>query len=159
MMSVMAAPMLETRAQVAAAAVVAGLVLGIGYTLSPMSVLCLPLLLGVVLWAGRGLTERQARWFVTLVGAAIVFRLAIIAVLFLTADPAQPFATLFGDEEFFKHRTLWIRNIGLGVPISKADFGYAYEEVGQSSYLYVLAYLQALLGDLPYGLHVLNATL
>lgn len=141
------------------AAIGAGVALGIVYTLSPLTTLMLPLLLVVGLWAGRGLSARERRWFVSLLAVAVVARFAAVALLFLTADPALPFATLFGDEEFFKHRTLWIRNIGLGVPISKADFIYAYEDVGQSSYLYVLAYLQALVGNVPYGLHVLNASL
>jgi len=137
----------------------AGAVLGVAYSLSPMTVLCLPLLAVLAVWASRGLTMAERRWFVTLVTSAIVIRLAVIGLLMLTADPGEPFATLFGDEQFFKNRTVWMRNIGLGVPISRADFIYAYEDVGQSSYLYALAYLQALLGTMPYGVHVMNATL
>ena len=59
----------------------------------------------------------------------------------------------------FKSRSIWLRNIGLGVPISAADFIYAVEETGKSSYLFVLAYLSALVGDAPYGMHVFNTTL
>lgn len=141
-----------------AVAVAAGVALGAAYTLSPMTVLCLPLLIVLAVWTGRGLSESERRWFVSLIAAAVLLRLAAVAVLFLTADSGQPFATLFGDEQFFKNRSLWMRNIGLGVGVSRADIIYAYDEVGQSSYLYLLAYLQALLGDLPYGIHVLNAT-
>lgn len=141
-----------------AVAVLAGIALGVVYSLSPMTVLCVPLLVALAVWAGRGLSDSERRWFVSLLAVAVLARFAVIAGLFLTADPAQPFATLFGDEQFFKNRTIWRRNIGLGVPISPADVIYAYEAVGQSSYLYLLAYLQALLGDLPYGIHVLNAT-
>ncbi len=75
------------------------------------------------------------------------------------ADADRPFATFFGDEEMFKSRSIWLRNIGLGVPISAADFIYAVEETGKSSYLFVLAYLSALVGDAPYGMHVFNTTL
>ncbi len=141
-----------------AVAAAAGVALGAAYSLSPMTVLCLPLLLILAIWAGRGLPRSERRWFVSLIAVAVLARLAVIAVLFLTADPGEPFATLFGDEQFFKNRTLWMRNIGLGVGVSRADIIYAYDEVGQSSYLYLLAYLQALLGDLPYGVHVMNAT-
>ena len=144
--------------RVIAAAAGAGIVLGVCYSLSPMTVLCLPLLVVMSMWAGRGLSPGERRWFIGLLAVAVLARLAVIAGLFLTADPGQPFATLFGDEEFFKYRSMWMRNIGLGLPISRADFIYAYDDVGQSSYLYVLAYLQALLGPLPYGVHVLNAT-
>lgn len=142
----------------AAAAVGAGAALGLAYTLSPMTVICLPLLIALAVWAGRGHTAAERRWFVGLLAAAVVARLAVIAGLFVFADPAQPFATLFGDEQFFKNRTVWMRNIGLGINISRADYIYAYEDVGQSSYLYLLAYLQALVGTMPYGIHVLNAT-
>ena len=31
---------------------------------------------------------------------------------------------------------------------------YAFDDVGESSYLYVLAFVQALVGDAPYGVHV-----
>ena len=69
----------------------------------------------------------------------------------------EPFATFFGDEEFFKSRPIWMRNLGLGVPISAADLIYAFDETGKSGYLFVLAPLQALVGDAPYGVHVFNA--
>ena len=144
--------------RVMAAAAGAGIVLGVCYSLSPMTVLCLPLLVVMSMWAGRGLSPGERRWFIGLLAVAVLARLAVIAGLFLSANPDQPFATLFGDEEFFKYRSMWMRNIGLGLPISRADFIYAYDDVGQSSYLYVLAYLQALLGASPYGVHVLNAT-
>ena len=87
----------------------------------------------------------------------MALRLTAIAGLFLFADAARPYANFFGDEELFKSRTVWLRNVGLGVPISPADMIYVFDEVGRSSYLYVLAYLQALTGDAPYGNNVLNA--
>jgi len=139
-------------------AVAAGAGLGLAYSLSPMTVLCLPLLAALAVWAGRGLSARERRWFVSLVTVGVVARLVVIAVLFVTADSDRPFATLFGDEEFFKLRSVWIRNVGLAVPVSRADFIYAFDEVGQSSYLYLLALLQAMVGPIPYGVHVMNAT-
>lgn len=144
--------------RVIAAAAGAGIVLGVFYSLSPMTVICLPLLVVTAMWAGRGLSPGQRRWFISLLVVAVLARLTVIAGLFLSAGPDQPFATLFGDEEFFKYRSMWMRNIGLGLPISRADIIYAYDDVGWSSYLYLLAFLQALLGAMPYGVHVLNAT-
>jgi hypothetical protein len=93
------------------------------------------------------------------VGVAITLRLLVIAGLFLFADPAKPFDTFFGDEELFKSRGLWIRNIGLGLPMSPADVIYAFDDTGKSGYLFVLALVQALVGDAPYGVHVLNTCL
>jgi hypothetical protein len=148
-----------TRRDMVTLAAGAGVIAGASYTLSPLFTICLPLLIITAVWAGRDLTERQRRWFVTLVSAGILARLVVIALLFLTARFDQPFATLFGDEELLKFRSIWIRNIGLGVPISRADLIYAYEDVGRTSYLFGLAYLQALVGAVPYGVHVMNATL
>lgn len=136
--------------------VLAGVVLGVAYTLSPLTVLCLALLMAVTRWAGRDLTGRERGWFFAVVILAIVTRLMLIAGLFLFADPSKPYATFFGDEEIFKSRPIWLRNVGLGLPISSADFIYAFDETGMSGHLYVLAYLQALVGDAPYGVHVFN---
>ncbi len=92
-----------------------------------------------------------------LIAMAIAFRAAAIGGLFLTADPAIPYANFFGDEEFFKRKTTWLRNVSMGIPISKADLIYAFDETGDSSYLRILSYIQALVGLAPYGIHVLNA--
>jgi hypothetical protein len=139
--------------------VAAGALLGIAYTLSPMTVLMLPCLALLVQWAGQPLGDRERQWFYAVIAAAVALRLVVIGGLFLSADADVPFATFFGDEEMFKSRAIWLRNMGLGVPISPADVIYAVEETGKSSYLFVLAYLSALVGDAPYGVHVFNTTL
>jgi hypothetical protein len=140
-------------------ALIGGVALGIAYTLSPLTVLMLPLLVLLARRAGRGLSTRERQWLYGVLAAAIAVRLLAIAGLFLSADEARPFATFFGDEEMFKFRSIWLRNIGLDVSISAADYIYAVEETGKSYYLFVLAYLQALVGTAPYGVHVFNMTL
>lgn len=139
-----------------ALAIVAGVGLGAAYTLSPLTVLCAGLLLAAACWAGEGLSPRERRWFAGLLVIAVALRLCLIAGIVLFADRTLPYGTLFGDEQLFKSRTLWMRNIGMGLPISPADFIYAFEDVGESSYLYFLALVQALVGEAPYGIHVLN---
>ena len=139
-------------------ALLAGVVLGVLYTLSPLTVLCLAALTALALATARPLTPRERAWFTSILVIAVAIRLAAIAALFLFADPSRPYANFFGDEELFKSRTVWLRNIGLGVPISPADMIYVFDAVGRSSYLYLLAYIQALVGDAPYGNNVLNAT-
>ena len=146
-------------AGVVAMAVALGIAAGAAYTLSPLTVLCAAALAGVVQWGSRDLTPRERRWFFTLVIVAAVARVALVGGMFLTADPAKPYATFFGDEELFKNRSVWIRNLALGLSVSPADIIYAVEETGRSSYLYVLALVQALVGNAPYGIHVLNATM
>jgi hypothetical protein len=129
------------------------------YTLSPLTTLMLPLLVLLARWAARDLSVGERRWLYGVLTVAVGARLFAVASLFLLARPDQPFAVFFGDEEMFKFRSIWLRNIGLGVPISAADFMYAVEETGKSYYLFVLAFIQALVGPAPYGIHLLNMTL
>jgi hypothetical protein len=134
-----------------------GILTGVAYTLSPLTLIAAAALAWIVRSAGTGLSARERKWFAALLVTAIALRLALIVWLFLTADPAKPYAAFFGDEEIFKSRSLWIRNLGLGVPISPADTIYSYDATGWSGYLPLLAMVQALVGNAPYGLHVMNA--
>ena len=136
-----------------------GVLLGVAYTLSPLSVLSLAALTWASTAASRGLSEQERRWYWSIIVTSVVIRLIAIALLFYTADPSKPFASFFGDEELYKFRTLWLRNIGEGVRLSPADVIYSFDEVGNTGYIYVLAYVQALVGDAPYGLHVMNMVL
>jgi hypothetical protein len=141
------------------AAIVAGAIIGLTYTLSPLSLIAVTGGAAAVWWASRPMGPDERRWFVWIIGIAVALRLILIAGLFLSADPSRPFATFFGDEELFKSRPIWIRNLGLGVPISAADWIYAYDDTGKSGYLFVLAAVQAFLGDAPYAIHVMNAVI
>jgi len=141
------------------AAIGAGVILGAAYTLSPLSVLALASLAWAAVAAGKGLSKDERRWYWSLLSISIIVRLTAIAFLFLTADPSKPFASFFGDEELYKFRTIWLRNIGQGLPMSPADVIYSYDDVGHTSYIYILALVQAIAGDAPYGLHVMNMVL
>ena len=140
-------------------AVAAGLLLGAVYTLSPLLVVSAAALLSLARWAGHGLTPRERQWMTGVLVVAIAIRVAAVAALFAVADSSAPYANFFGDEEFFKLRTIWMRNIGLGLPVAASDYIYTYDEVGQTSYVSMLAYLQAIVGESPYGLHLLNIAL
>ena len=139
--------------------VLAGVLLGVVYTLSPLTVWFLAAAPLLWLLARRGLSPLETRWLAIVFCTAVAVRLLALDILFVSADPAEPYANLFGDEEFFKRRSLWLRNIGLGLPVHGADIIYAFDETGRSSYLYVLAVLQALVGPTPYGVHLFNAAL
>ena len=143
----------------ARSALAAGVILGLLYTLSPLLVLSLAALVAMTWRVGQSLSGTERRWFIALMVVAIGLRLVFVAGLFLSADPNQPFGTFFGDEQIFKTRPIWLRNLGLGIPISSADVIYAFDETGMSGHLYVLAYLQAVVGDAPYGVHFFNVTL
>lgn len=140
-------------------AIAAGAILGVAYTLSPLAVLILGSATVIWPWASRDLSERERHWLSVVLLTAVVIRVAAIAAVFLSASPSMPYANLFGDEDFFKRRSLWLRNIGLGIPISTADFLYAFDDVGRTAYLYVLAFVQAVVGDAPYGMLMLNGAI
>jgi hypothetical protein len=154
------APGAETRSHsMLAWTIAAGAVLGVTYTLSPLTVLVLGSSPLIWRWASRDLSDRERHWLAIVLLTAIVIRLVAIAAVFLSASPSMPYANLFGDEDFFKRRSIWIRNIGLGLPISSADYLYAFDDVGRTAYLYVLAFVQAVVGDAPYGMLLLNAAI
>ncbi|HJU44840.1 MAG TPA: hypothetical protein VJ691_18580 [Vicinamibacterales bacterium] len=138
--------------------IAAGVALGVVYTLSPLTVLCAAGLIAIMKGTARDLSGRERDWFYILFILAIVLRFAVIAALMLSADGSRPYTAFFGDEWIFKSRPIWLRNVGLDIPISSADFIYTFDPTGNSGHLYVLALLQALVGDAPYGAHVFNAT-
>ncbi|HWI16574.1 MAG TPA: hypothetical protein VNT81_02415 [Vicinamibacterales bacterium] len=137
----------------------AGVALGIAYTFSPLTIISLLIVVPVWRWASANVTGAERRWLLLVVLVAVALRAAAIAGLFLTADPDIPYANFFGDEEFFKRKSTWLRNVAMGIPISTADFIYAYDTVGDSGYVWALTYLQAVVGLAPYGIHALNASL
>jgi hypothetical protein len=103
-------------------------------------------------WTVSGLEGDERRWIATLLVAAIALRVAAIAGLFLLTDHAKtPFGSFFGDEEYFIKRSIWLRNIALGIPVHGADVIYAFDDYSATSYLYVLAFVQVLVGPAPYG--------
>ena len=104
-------------AAILAFAVGTGVLAGVVYTLSPLTVVCALALALILRWGIRGLTPREQRWFLTLVIVAIVARVVLVAGLFLSADANQPYATFFGDEELFKNRSIWLRNLALGLSV------------------------------------------
>lgn len=133
-----------------------GVIAGAVYALSPLTMVSLAVIATVTVWAGRDLTPSERRWLYSLVLVAVAVRLLAVSALFMSSSPEKPFAVFFGDELFFKSRSLWMRNIGLRVPISPADLIYAYDDVGATSYLSLMALLQAMFGKAPYGIHVFN---
>jgi len=66
-------------------AILAGLVLGTVYTLSPMTVISVAVLFVGLRWVARDLSGRERDWFLILFVSAIVLRLAVIGSLFLFA--------------------------------------------------------------------------
>ena len=141
-------------------AVAAGIVLGIVYTLSPLTVWAAAIFVFLVWLIGDGLPEAERRRIRTILVAAILIRVVVIGGVWLTTDHARvPFATFFGDEGYFIRRATWLRNIALGIPIHNADMIYAFDDYSYMHYMYVIAFIEALVGFAPYGLKVLSAAM
>ena len=141
-------------------AVAAGIVLGIAYTLSPLTVWAAAIFVFLVWLIGDGLPEAERRRIRTILVAAILIRVVVIGGVWLTTDHARvPFATFFGDEGYFIRRATWLRNIALGIPIHNADMIYAFDDYSYMHYMYVIAFIEALVGFAPYGLKVLSAAM
>lgn len=147
----------RTSGRTIGAVALAGVGIGVCYVLTPLGVLCLLAMIPLILWAGRGLDEGERRWlFAILVTAATARVLVVLGLFLLTNHQQVPFGSLFGDEEYFIRRSIWMRNVALGLPTNRADFIYAYDPDIRTSFLYVLAALQVLVGPAPYGAHLFS---
>lgn len=136
---------------------IAGVAIGVCFVLSPLSVVCLLAMIVLLRWAGHGLDEGERRWLVAILVTAVAARALVILGLFLVTDhQSVPFGHIFGDEDYFIRRSLWLRNLAVGLPIHRADLIYAYDRDIRTSYLFVLATLQLLFGPAPYGVHVFS---
>lgn len=151
------------RGKLASALVVlgGGLAAGVAYTLSPLLVVTAIGFGLLAAWARRGAADAvERRWITALVACAVLLRVLAVGGLFVFTDhDAVPFGTLFGDEEYFVRRSIWLRNLALGVPISIADTLYAYDEAIHTSFVWVLAALHAVFGPSPYGVRLAGALL
>jgi len=154
------APAAQLPRRVAIGTVVVGAIVGIAYTLSPLTVWSSVIFAFLIWLIGQGLPEDECRRVRTILVVAIVARLAAIAGLWLATDHFRvPFGSFFGDEEYFIRRATWLRNVALGIPIHSADLIYAYDEYSYTHYLYVFAFIEALVGFAPYGLKVISAAM
>ena len=139
-------------------AIAAGALLGIVYTLSPLTV-WFAMASVLIVWTGtRGLPPGEARWVARILAGAIAVRVVIVAALFLfgTADHLW-YNTFFGDEQYMLVRSMRLRHLWLGSPISLEALFDVFDLYGQTSYLNIIAYVQLLVGPAPYGIHLLNS--
>jgi dolichyl-phosphate-mannose-protein mannosyltransferase len=137
--------------------VVTGVLIGIVYALSPLTALCAVAMAFLIRGAAVGIEGDERKWLLIVLVGAVALRVAAVAGLFAVTDHARvPFGSFFGDEEYFIKRAIWLRNVGSGVPIHVADLIYAFDQYSDTSYLYVLAFLQALVGSAPYGVHLVG---
>jgi hypothetical protein len=138
-------------------ALTAGVLIGVVYVMSPMTVWCAIAMVWLMRRATTGLTGGERRWVTAVLLVAIALRvLAIVGLFASTNHQAIPFGVFFGDEEYYLRRSIWMRNLALGLPLHTADMIYMFDETGLTSHLSILALLQMLVGISPYGLHLLG---
>ena len=141
-------------------ATLAGIGTGIVYALSPLTVWFALGMYALIRCAVHDLDHDEQRWVTILFVVAIVLRTLAVAALFVTTNHDQePFGRFFGDEEFYLRHSIWLRNIAVGLPVHTSDFAFAFDTLGWTSYLYVLAFLQVLVGPAPYGVHLFGIAL
>ena len=143
-------------------AIGAGIVLGIVYTLSPMTVWFAAGVAAVILLGGYRLPPRERMWVAGLLAVAIAIRAALVAGLFLFGTPDRLYASFnvfFGDEQYMIIRAFRQRAVWLGESMRADAFTDVFEVYGRTSYLKLLALLQLLIGPSPYGVRLLNVLL
>jgi hypothetical protein len=138
-------------------ALAGGALIGVVYVMSPMTVWFTVAMVWLMSRATAGLTGSERRCVTAVLLVAIALRVLAVAGLFASTNhQAIPFGVFFGDEEYYIRRSIWMRNLALGLPLHTADMIYLFEETGLTSHLGVLAVIQMLLGIAPYGAHLLG---
>jgi hypothetical protein len=139
-------------------ALVAGVVLGLAYSLSPLSVIWVVAMTVFLCLAGRDIPQPERRWLRGILVSAIALRLAaVLLVLVSTGTDSQSLGILFGDEGYLMRRTLRLRSIWLGYTGLPYDYVNAFEEYASTGYTYAVGYLQVLVGPSPFSLRLVNA--
>jgi hypothetical protein len=138
-----------------------GMALGLAYAVSPLTVWFAVVMIGLFVWAGRGLSDRERRYVWSVLAVAVAIRVYAIAALFVTSH-LDPSASFFwdGDGVYLKQRAVVIRNLWTGLPLYPEDVFHAFDRsYGWSPYIYLLAYLEYLTRPDAAGAHLLNVAL
>ena len=142
------------------AACVAGALLGLFYTVSPLTIWFGVAMVALFAWAGRGLQGRERTWVLGLLASALALRLLVLGAFFLaTWIGDNPAAVLIPDEAYMAFRARLLRLMALGVSLSAQDYAQSFENYGDSGMHYVHAYLQLQFGEAPYALRLLHVAL
>lgn len=142
------------------AAVGVGAILGVAYTLSPLSIWFAAGAFALLIAATRGLPEHERRAVMIIIGLALLARIVVVvALLLMSPHDSQGALMLFGDEAYAQRRALRLRLIWGRMPGSPWDYTNAFDEYGWSAFLYLLAYVQLLFGPAPFALRLINGAL
>lgn len=138
---------------VMALATIAAVAVAVAWTFSPLTVVCLAVLLMMCRRAVRGLNGRERGWVIGVLTVAVVTRLAVLAGVFLITDPArEQFHGLIPDGRYAIVRSLIVLNQWTGVEIGPSYRLSLFDSYGGHAYYSYLAFVQWLLGPAPYGI-------
>ena len=142
--------------------VVAGFVLAVLYTVSPLGLCAGTLAVVAAALARRNLPDDERRVLTTIVATAVALRVAAIVAIFFTSIPVhddQFVGALTGDGAYSMTRALRTRDLLFGVPANKYDYVVAFDEYGRNSYVSFLTLAQVAFGPAPYGVRLMNSAL
>ena len=144
----------DRSARVRAGCLAAAAAAGALYTFSPLAAWFAIWMACIVRWAVSGTGRAERRWLLGLFGVATGLRVIAVGVLPFLVDPTRhAYTAYFGDALYATQRSIWIRNVFLGIPVAARDYIEAFEPVfGWSGYNYLLAFLHVLFGPSPYGI-------
>jgi hypothetical protein len=143
-------------------AVIAGLLMAMVYTASPLFVIALLLSAIVLALAGRGLPAGERRQLRIILGGALALRFLCIGAVMVSGIPwlnDLSIGALSGDDAYYLGRAIRARDVLLGLTGSRYDYFVITDEYGRTSYLELLTVLQVLFGPTPYGMAAVNAVL
>ncbi len=134
-----------------------GIAIGVAYVLSPLTVWFAIAVVPVILGSLRGLDDGERLAVATIVVCAVALRLLILAGLFLWTDHSVvPFGSFFADEDYFIKRSLWLGNVARGMSVHPIDLEYTFMPYGRSGHVYLLAFVETIVGPSPYGLRLVG---
>jgi dolichyl-phosphate-mannose-protein mannosyltransferase len=139
-------------------AIACGVIAGVAYSISPLAVLFALALVPLFRWAASGIGGAERQWLLSVLIAAAIVRIAAVAALLLLTNPAlEQFRVYVPDARFAIARSWWIRNQWLGIDVGPVYRLGIYNPYGATSYAYVLAAIQLLVGESPYGVNFIAA--
>lgn len=140
--------------------IAAGLLLGVAFTASPLSVVALAAAVPVMIFAGRGLPEDERRLLAGVMAAALAVRILIVLALLVAGLPHLndlAVGPLTGDDAYYLGRAIRARDILFKFADGRYDYFIVLDEYGHTSYVELLTTLQILFGPTPFSMRLVNA--
>lgn len=140
--------------------VAVGLLLGVAFTASPLSVIAMTAAVPVIIFAGRGLPDDERRLLARVMASALAIRVLIVMALLVAGLPHLndlAVGPLTGDDAYYLGRAIRARDILFKFADGRYDYFIVLDEYGHTSYVELLKTLQILFGPTPFSMRLVNA--